>query len=62
MKKSRILEVVHETAIRLYKAGVMDQVTLREFDQLCLPKIEDLEPERIKAIRETSHKGYLRQC
>jgi len=54
MKKSRILEVVHETALGLYEAEVMDQVTMREFDLLCLPKIEKLEPQKIKAIRETA--------
>lgn len=54
-KKSAILEAVHETAQGLYKAGVMDQVTLREFDRLCLPPIEPLEPEKIKQIRETSN-------
>ena len=54
MKKSKILESVHETAIALHKAGVMDQITLREFDLLCLPKIETLDPEQIKAIREAS--------
>lgn len=54
MKKSRILETVHETALGLYEAGVMDQVTMREFDLLCLPKIEKLEPQKIKAIRETA--------
>lgn len=32
----------------------MDQVTLREFDRLCLPPIEMLEPEQIKQIRESS--------
>ena len=52
--KSPILDAVHDTAKGLYKAGVMDQVTLREFDQLCLPLIEPLQPEQIKHIRETS--------
>ena len=54
MKTSRILEAVHETALGLYEAGVMDQVTMLEFYLLCLPKIEKLEPQRIKAIRETA--------
>ena len=52
--KSAILEAVHETAKGLHKAGVMDQVTLREFDHLCLPPVEPLEPEQIKRIREVS--------
>lgn len=52
--KSSILEAVHETAQGLHKAGVMDQVTLREFDRLCLPPVEPLKPEEIKQIRENS--------
>ena len=52
--KSTILEAVHDTAKGLHKAGVMDQVTLREFDRLCLPPIEPLEPGQIKKIREDS--------
>ncbi|MCC5665315.1 DNA-binding transcriptional regulator [Nostoc sp. CHAB 5784] len=54
-KKSAILEAVHETATGLHKAELMDQTTLREFDCLCLSKIEPLEPEQIKQIRESSH-------
>jgi len=50
--KSAILEVVHETARGLHAAGVMDQITLREFDRLCLPPVEPLRPEEIKEIRE----------
>lgn len=53
--KSTILEAVHETAKDLHQAGVMDQVTLREFDRLCLPPVEPLQPEQIKEIREVSH-------
>jgi putative transcriptional regulator len=53
-KKSAILEAVHDTAKGLHKAGAMDQVTLREFDRLCLMPIESLEPEKIKQIRETA--------
>ena len=52
--KSAILEAVHETATGLHKAGAMDQVTLREFDRLCLPPVEPLAPTQIKQIRETS--------
>lgn len=52
--KSAILEAVHETAQGLHKAGVMDQVTLREFDRLCLPPVAPLKPEEIKQIRENS--------
>jgi len=52
--KSAILEAVRETAKGLHKAGAMDQVTLREFDRLCLPPVQSLQPAQIKQIRETS--------
>jgi putative transcriptional regulator len=52
--KSAILEAVRETAKGLHAAGVMDQLTLREFDRMCLPPIEALQPEDIKKIREKS--------
>src|SRR5688572_27543547 len=52
--KSPILEAVYDTAKGLHKAGVMDQVTLREFDRLCLPPVQSLKPEQIKQIRERS--------
>jgi putative transcriptional regulator len=53
--KSPILEAVHETATGLHKAGVMDQVTMREFDRLCLSPVTPLEPEQIKQIREAAN-------
>jgi DNA-binding transcriptional regulator YiaG len=43
-KKSRVLEAVHDTAKGLHKAGVINQVTLREFDRLCLMPIASLAP------------------
>jgi putative transcriptional regulator len=52
--KSPILEAVHETALGLHRAGVLDQLTLREFDRLCLPPVAPLEPVEIKRIREAA--------
>jgi putative transcriptional regulator len=54
-KKSKILEAVHETAKGLLEAGAIDQVTMRQFDRLCLPPIAPMRPEQIKRIRERSH-------
>jgi putative transcriptional regulator len=53
--KSPILEAVHETATGLHKAGVIDQVTMREFDRMCLSPVMPLEPEQIKQIREAAN-------
>lgn len=36
LKKQSILDAVHETAKGLYDAGIMDQITMQEFDDLCL--------------------------
>ncbi len=52
--KSAILLAVRETAKGLYKVGVMKQLTPRQFDRLCLPPVEPLEPQQIKNIREAS--------
>lgn len=49
---SRIKDAVHETARDLHKAGLMDEVTLREFDALCLPPVRRLSPSQIKQIRK----------
>lgn len=46
---------VHETAKGLHNAGVMDQITMRDCDRMCLPPIEQLRPEEIKQIREASY-------
>lgn len=51
MDKS-ILEAIHESAKDLNEAGVMNDVTLREFDALCLPPVKTYTPEQIKSIRQ----------
>ena len=49
---SPILASVHATAAGLYKAGLFDRTTMREFDSLCLTPVEPLTPEEIRALRE----------
>ena len=50
-----ILNVMHETAKELTEAKVMDIITMREFDLLCLPEVEKYDAAGIKAIREQAH-------
>ena len=49
--QSSILEAMHETASGLYKIGVMSEMTMREFDVLCLPPVQKYSPSQIKQIR-----------
>ena len=57
MRKTKfpVPAAVHDTVKGRHNVGVMDQVTLRDFDRLSLPPVEPLEPEQIKKIREVSH-------
>ena len=48
---SKILDAVHETARDLRKAGVMDEVTMREFDALCLPPVKRYTAADIRRMR-----------
>ena len=49
-----ILEVVHDSAKDLHGAGVMNDVTLREFDALCLPPVKEYTSVQIKRLRARS--------
>jgi len=50
MDKS-ILEAVHEGAKDLHDIGLMDDMTMREFDALCLPTVKKLTANQIKRLR-----------
>jgi len=46
-----ILSVVHETAKGLRDARIMNEITMREFDALCLFPVKTYQPREIKEIR-----------
>ena len=50
--KSKILEAVHDMMEGAFDAGVIDQKTMREFDESCLTKVEPLAPAEIAALRK----------
>ena len=54
-KQSKILEAVHESARGLQAAGAIDQMTMREFDRLCLQPVRPLRPAEIRRIRESAN-------
>lgn len=49
------LESAHHAAAGLISVGAIDKSTMRDFDMACLTQIENLEPNRIKKIREEAH-------
>jgi putative transcriptional regulator len=53
--KSEASMVIHNMAEGLYESGVIDKVTMREFDESCLIPTPQLTPEEIKRIREKEH-------
>ena len=52
---TKILEIAHEMARDLLEVGVMDEITMRKMEALCLPPKRSLNPERDKRIRARNH-------
>jgi putative transcriptional regulator len=50
--KNNVKAAIHQTAIGLYEAGVIDKQTMRDFDASCLTAIQDFGPDEIRALRE----------
>jgi len=50
--KSKLMDVIHETAAGLNKAGSMSDRTMREFDAMCLHKIKAYTPADIIRLRK----------
>jgi putative transcriptional regulator len=48
---SPALAAVHEAAEGLYRAGMIDNITMREFDEECLTPVIALSPAAIRKIR-----------
>jgi len=48
---SRILKNVHASAGRLHGAGLLDGLTMREFDALCLPPLRDYTAADVRRVR-----------
>ena len=49
--ESDALAAVHETALGLREAGVIDKRTMKGFDEMCLTAVKELTPEQIREIR-----------
>ena len=52
---SEILDIAHDMARDLLKAGAMDEITMRKVNALCLPPKRAFRPEDIRRIRMANH-------
>jgi putative transcriptional regulator len=52
---SRILKNVHSSAKRLHDAGYMNDLTMREFDALCLTPCPQFTAKDVQRIRKNNH-------
>jgi putative transcriptional regulator len=55
VRKSRILEEIHQTVSGLHGAGLISKRRMGEFDALCRLDVEDMPPQKIKSLREGSN-------
>lgn len=51
--KSGLSEAIHSSASALFRVGAIDMATMRDFDESCLTVPPQMEPKRIKRIRES---------
>lgn len=50
--KSDAMASIHEIAVGLHDAGIIDKKTMRQFDETCLTPIRQFTGREIKALRE----------
>ena len=52
--KSEAMEAAHLSAQSLYRTGVIDKATMREFDAACLADIPEFAPKDIQRLRKAN--------
>jgi putative transcriptional regulator len=52
--KSEASMVIHDMAAGLYESGIINKITMKEFDDTCLVSTPPLTPEEIRNIRENA--------
>jgi putative transcriptional regulator len=54
--RSKVMASIHEGVSDLYRAGGVDQRTMRDFDALCLTPVQEKAPQKIWARRTRREK------
>ena len=50
-----IAESITETVSDLNKSGLVDEITLKNINTLCIPDVQSYTPEKIISIRKKNH-------
>ncbi len=53
--RSSIAKSITETVADLNKSGVVDEITMKNINTLCIPDVHDYSPEKIISIRKKNH-------
>lgn len=54
-RKSRIIDEMQETMRGLHGAGLVSKRRMKEFEALCNLDVQEMSPQRIKALREQAN-------
>jgi len=54
MRKS-IVDSIQNTVADLNKSGIVDDITMKNIETLCLPEVHDYSPESIVSLRRKNH-------
>ena len=57
--RNSIADSITSTIHDLNKSGIVDNITMRNIDNLCIPEVHDYTPQKIVSIR---HKFHLSQA
>jgi putative transcriptional regulator len=53
--RSSIANSITQTVSDLNKSGIVDDITMKNIETLCIPDIHDYPPEKIVSIRKRNH-------
>lgn len=51
---SQLLDAIHVDAEGLFEDGLLDEITMRELDALCLPPVRSFTAEDVRRIRQAA--------
>lgn len=53
--RQSIAKSITKTVSDLNKSGIIDEITMKNIETLCIPEVHDYPPEKIVSIRKRNH-------